>query len=161
MFEYEKFRPLMVDGTGRRLTTGLFEELVDPTTSSKPIFKLSDWRRKYVSIADPTEYRSAMALIGDWDHWQLLVSNPVFFKHLNEWRKEVEVKVRSEAVLQIVKQANSPKGTPAAKWLAEGGWIEKKKGKKESEESEHIEKEMRQKVASDAKRLGLVVGGKS
>src|SRR5690349_13466613 len=136
-FDYEAHRAQLIDSTGRKLTVGLFEELADPKSAIKPVFKLADWRKTYVDIADPTDYQAAMLLIGSWEHWQALVQNPSFFAHLEVWRREVEVKVRSEAIINLVKQSATPKGTPAAKWLAEAGFVPRNmRNKKQREEGE-------------------------
>lgn len=157
-FDYEKYRPVLLDSTGRKLTSGLFEELADPASSVKPVFKLADWRRIYVEIADPTDYQAARVLIGNWDHWEALAANPRFKEHLELWRKEVEVKLRSEAIEHLRKQARTDKGTAAAKWLAERGEAPAKRGrpvKGAPEEPDH-----RSAIRDDAKRLGLaLVGG--
>lgn len=156
MFSYEKNKAQLLDSTGRKLTSGLFEELADPASSVKPIFKLSDWREAYVRISDPTDYKAALELIGSWEHWEALVANPRFKEHLDSWRKEVEVKLRSEAIAHLRNQARTDKGVAAAKWLAEQGQEPKKKpGRPVANDPD------RNKVNDDAKRLGLlkVVGG--
>lgn len=155
-FDYEAFKHVLIDTTGRKLTTGLFEELADPASSIKPVFKLADWRKTYVELSDPTEYKAAMVLIGDWEHWQALLTSKPFLAELEQWRREVEVKVRSEAIVEIVKQSKGNKGTMAAKWLAEAGFSPRdKRNKKQREEGDSAEQEAKSKVAEDAKRLGL------
>lgn len=150
-YDYEANKSKLVDSMGRRLTTGLFEELKDPATVAPAVFKLSDWKKTYVAISDPTGYKAAMALIGDWSHWQQLVSNPIFKAHLDEWNKEVATILKSEAVDSLRNQAKLPTGTSAAKYLAEHGYVKKeKKSKGEQEISEVLDR-----AGSDAKRLGL------
>lgn len=157
-FDYAAFKHVLVDSTGRKLTTGLFEELADPGSAAKPVFKLSDWRATYVAVADPTDYRAAMVLIGNWEHWQALLTSKPFVEHLEQWRREVEVLLRSEAIVELVKQSKGSKGTMAAKWLAEAGFVKRdKRDKKNREDDESTEREAKSKVAEDAKRLGLKV----
>lgn len=125
--DYNKYKPLLIDSTGRRLTAGLFEELADPASSIKPVFKLSDWRRIYVDICDPTDYKAALALIGDWEHWQWLLKQcRMFAEYVESWRAEVDVKLASEGLTQLRKQAKDVKGTAAAKWLVERGAMPKR-----------------------------------
>lgn len=161
-YDYEANKHLLVDSTGRRLTVGLFEEWADPTSSAKPIFRLGDWRKVYVEVGDPTDYKAALVLIGSWEHWQLLVDNPRFRAELESWRKEVEVKLRSEAIDHLKRHARDPKGTAAAKWLAEAGFngeqVKRKPGRPKKDEEPAAEDGSR--VRNDAKRLGLVVGGR-
>lgn len=139
------------DVMGRRLTTGLFEELADRTTVASPVFKLSTWKATYVAVCDPTGYKAAMELIGDWDHWLLLVSNPIFKSHLDEWNNEVANVLKSEAVDNLRKQSRLPTGTSAAKYLAEHGYAKKEKKGRETAMLSEVDR-----APGDVKRLGLV-----
>lgn len=154
VYDYAANKHKLVDSTGRRLTTGLFEELADnPATA---VFTLREWRKVYIDVADPTDYQAALCLIGDWDHWNLVAESPSFRACLERWRREVEIKLRSQAILEMVKQSRSPKGTQAAKWLAEAGFVVRdKRNKKNKEDEEQASKEANSKIAQDAKRLGL------
>jgi hypothetical protein len=149
-YDYKANEAKLRDSMGRRLTTGLFEELKSVETVAPAVFKLSEWKAEYVAIADPTGYKAAMALIGDWDHWLQLVSNPIFKEHLDAWKAEVETKLKSEAVQELRKQAKTAVGTSAAKYLAEKGYA--KKEKKQKETLPEVDRS-----GEDAKRLGLKV----
>lgn len=151
-FDYAAHKPLLCDSLGRRLTTGLFEELADPSTATKPVFKLAEWRKRYVELADPTDYKAAMELIGDWDHWCALVANPVFKAILEDWRKEVVVKLKSEALIELRKRAKTENGTAAAKYLAEMGDEKKKTVSRTTRNNKAVEED---RVAADAARIGL------
>jgi hypothetical protein len=137
------------DITGRRLTTGLFFDL----GGKNAVFHLEDWYDMYIAVSDPTEYKAAKLLIGEWDYWLQLRKNPVLAKIFDQWRAEVEVQIKSVAVANIVMQAATDKGTAAARWLAEAGY----KGKiptKAAPKSTPATTPSR--VANDAVRLGLV-----
>lgn len=147
-YDYAANKAKLCDVMGRRLTTGLFEELKSADTAAPAVFKLSDWKRVYVEVCDPTGYRAAMVLIGDWDHWLCLVNNPIFKAHLDEWNKEVETVLKSEAICELRRQATLPTGTSAAKYLTEKGYATKeKKAKDQLPEMD--------RAGADAKRLGL------
>jgi len=148
-YNYKANESKLRDVMGRRLTTGLFEELADRTTAAPTMFKLSDWKQVYVTIADPTGYKAAMELIGDWDHWLQLVGNPIFKAHLDEWNKEVETVLKSESIAELRRQAKLPTGTSAAKYLTEKGYAKKEKKEKEGALPDV------DRASSDAKRLGL------
>jgi hypothetical protein len=154
MFDYEKNKHLLCDSTGRRMTLGLFEELADPASAYKPVFKLSEWKKKYIAISDPTDYKAAMELIGDWDHWLLLMDKQAFASVVAGWRAEVQVKIRSEAIEQMKKQSRSDKGTAAAKWLAENGVVPRNIGRPRKEQKEEADSA---RARDDAKRLGLSI----
>ena len=149
--DYESYKPVLLDSTGRKLTVGLFQELAED--KSKAIFKLSDWRKVYVDIADPTDYEAALVLIGSWEHWLALVANKQFAAELEKWRAEVDVKLKSEALTELKKQSRSDKGTAAAKWLAENGYNPKKVGRPRKDKDE--ESDVPRNVAADAGRLGI------
>lgn len=162
MYDYDANKAILTDSTGKMLTTGLFEETIRKHGSAAPApFKLSDWRKTYIRVADPTEYATAMELIGSWEHWLALRANPVLAAHFNEWLQEVEIKLRSSGVKELMKVAGrtgSPGAAAAARWLAEGGFIEDRRlrtkdGRKREEE---VKKQVQDRTAADAARLGLV-----
>lgn len=157
-FDYEANRHRLIDSRGVRITAGLFKELADGDSSFTPTFSLADWRKTYVEVSDPTDYRAAKVLIGNWDHWLMLMQVARFAEEVKKWRIEVEVKLRSEAILSTIKHSKSIGGTAAAKWLAEGGYTSRDKRKKaDKEEEAAIAKETKSKVKDDAERLGLSV----
>lgn len=129
----------------------MFVELSDSETI-KPIFSLAEWRTVYVDIADPTDYRAALSLLGDWEHWQwLLQKSSAFAENVSAWREEVATKLASEGVAHLRKQAKDVKGVAAARWLAEKGFVLKSRGRppktKEEESSDFG------RVSGDYKRL--------
>lgn len=150
-YDYEANKDKMVDSTGRRLSSGLFKELSgDPNAP----FEARAWRKTYVQLSDPTEYKAAMELIGDWEHWKFLRANPVVAKMLDDWKQEVATKLKSEAIKNMKDLAKTEKGAAAARWLAEGSFETRKVGRprkdKEVEESSG-------RPTADAKRLGITV----
>lgn len=147
-FDWLANKAIVTDSTGRRLTVGLFKELSDNPAAP---FSLEDWRKVYVQLADPTDYEAAYVLIGQWEHWNMLLDCKPFMEHLTKWRDEVAVKLRSKAIAELKKQAATDKGTAAAKWLAEQGTT-KTKGRV----LKNAEDGASQRVAADAKRLKLV-----
>jgi hypothetical protein len=148
-FDWAANKALVTDSTGRRMTVGLFKELSDNPAAP---FSIEDWHREYVRQSDPTDYAAAMTLIGQWEHWTMLLDCKPFMEHLEKWREEVAVKVRSEAVAELKKQSKTDKGTAAAKWLAEQGVV-KTKGRVLKNANDNG---VAARVASDAKRLQLV-----
>lgn len=161
-YDYEKNKHLVIDSTGRKLTTGLFHELIDPGSKAIPVFFLSDWKRTYVDIADPTDYRAAMELIGNWEHWEALLASKPFAVEVEKWRREVDAKLESEAIHNMKKLSRTDKGTAAAKWLAEKGYQAKTPGKRGRKAKEEPEGGVPRNIQEDAKRLGFGVinGGK-
>ena len=91
-------------------------------------------KKLYLDMSDPNEYEFATTYLLGWDHWQRICNNKVLSKHINNWRYELELKLRSEAVKLIRSKAKSESGINAAKWLAEKGWDKKEVGRPSKEE---------------------------
>lgn len=117
------------DSQNKILTVGLFKETIQTGNKSPAPFSLADWKKVYLELNDPTEYLPAMALTGDWQHWQA-VRNHHKLKHIFDyWAEELEMKLKSEAVRALLAQSAQPGGTAAAKWLAEKGYLQEEKKK--------------------------------
>ena len=127
---------------GKMLTNNLFlERRLDATQDSPFTLKRDDhtgddgrfyisMRKVYLEIADPTEYKFAMTVFGNWDHWVALQGNVVLLEHIDKWRKELHVKLTSEAVLKVeeLSKGTGASALSAAKYIAERGW-ESKRGR--------------------------------
>lgn len=144
------------DANGRFLTQALFWEYRND--SYKPLFTLKPYDHEvdgvlypslkliYMELADfpeDGEYDFAIAVFGPegWTQWQKIVANKLLFKGIiSEWRTELEVKRKAEAIKAIAQGARIPgKGFSAAKYLAEKGW-EKRAGRPSKEEVERTKK---------------------
>jgi len=136
MFEREQ----LIDHIGAYRTQSLFFE----TNKSKltPILTLKRYdleykgviltslHRVYMELADPTEYAVAMEVFGSWKQWEKIINNKLLLSIIQEWRDELEVKLKSDAIRALAKTAinEGSKGTAAAKYLAERGWEKRKAG---------------------------------
>ena len=138
-----------------------------PRIQTRKLFKdgtedLEDWRARFVAIADPTEYRGGIELLGSWKAWQSFKRNwPEFRdKILIGWLAEVEVKLRSEAIGNLCEQAATEKGSAAAKWIAEGKYNPRKVGapsKAEIERQAKIQARVYDEVEDDIARVSDMV----
>lgn len=151
-FDRRKNLSLVQDKMKRNLTVALFEETEDGRTDIKPLWSLKDWKEVYLDLKDPTEYLPAIHLIGDWDHWNVLVRSYAVGPYILSWREELKVKLRALAIANIVKQAQDPRGTAAAKWLAENGF--EAKLPKASKTQKLIE-ETSSDIVEHSKRMGV------
>jgi len=144
------------DTKGRPLTQSLFLEL---GYSDYSVYTLKDadheyegkvypsLKRLYLECADPTEYQFAVKHLLGWKHWQRISENRVIKKHVEEWREELEVKLRSEGVRNAIQHAQD--GTfQAAKWLADRGWDKRAAGRPSKEEMER-EKKVQEKISDE------------
>ena len=120
----------MVDSAGRPITQSMFLEI---GYSDAAIYTLKDedytyeghlypsLKRLYLEEADPTEYSFAVKYLLNWKQWLRLCENKLTRKHIDEWREELEVKLRSRGVKSAMYAAQEG-NYQAAKWLADRGW---------------------------------------
>tara|TARA_R110000868_G_scaffold373983_1_gene638337 strand:- start:84 stop:563 length:480 start_codon:yes stop_codon:yes gene_type:complete len=151
-----------LDGSGKRVILGLFKEFSRVDVKFKPIYTLAQWKDVFLDCRDPSEYAVAMHLLGDWDHWLEIRNHPIIKEHVDKWHKELEVKLRSEAIQQMKHHAKQVGGTAAAKWLADKGYTDgiSKRGIGRPKEEKEVPIKNIGRIAGDMARLGIVVGGK-
>ena len=138
----------MLDSMGKFRTQSLFLELGYGADS---LFTLKDQdhehegktypslKRLYLEFEDPTEYEFANTVLLGWRHWQRMCENKVIRKHIDEWREELEVKLRSQAIRDAIQEAK--KGHfQAAKWVADRGWSTRGAGRPSKADIEHEKK---------------------
>ncbi len=159
------------DSTGRFRTQSLFGEYKHPNYPAFFTLKKYDHKgrislyRKYMEIADPTEYQVAQRLFGSWEHWLQLTRAQWFREHLNEWRDELAVRMASERYQEmqdrVLKDPNSPTGIQASKWLSDMyGKKPSKRGRPTKAEIEARLKRDTSKISEieeDAQRIGLEI----
>lgn len=91
-------------------------------------------KRLYLDRADPTEYAFAKEYLYDWDHWQRLCNNAIVGRHIEKWRDELTLFLRSEGISAIIDTALTDKHYQASKWLADKGWQDIARGRPSKEE---------------------------
>lgn len=145
-------RRKFLDDLDRPLTQSLFLEI---GYSDSAIYTLKEIdheykgktyisaKRLYIELEDPTEYEFATKYFLGWSHWQRICANKIIEKHVNEWREELEVKLRSRAVRMNINAAAAG-NYQAAKWLADRGWLTRAAGRPSK-----VEVEKNLKIASD------------
>jgi hypothetical protein len=171
MYTYEQLKAV----TGKPRTKSLFYELsyVDP---SNALFTLKErdieaHGRHYVSLRnlfvamvpnDPTEYEFAQTVFGSWENWEAICKSPFVKPHIQKWRNEVEVKIKSQAIQAIAEEmkSNGRSSFSAAKLLLDKGWLDKDSAaqankKLKAKEEEEQNKEALSILSEDAERLGL------
>lgn len=83
--------------------------------------------RLYMEEDDPTEYHFATRHLDGWAHWERLVECTWFIPYLERWRRELEVRFRARALLNIRAVAGNPdskEAYQANKFLVGQGWKE-------------------------------------
>lgn len=64
-------------------------------------------RKLYLEEMDPTEYRFANKYLGGWDHFTKLKESDWFMEYLENWREELEVKLKSLAYERVMNEAQN------------------------------------------------------
>lgn len=171
----------LTDNRGRGLVAGLFWETKHP--DHQPSYTTMPYDREiegkfypslkkiYLALLDPTEELFVQeAFDGNWLQWDRVRNATAltkFFKRsikinvdipwYEEWREELEVKLRSKGIQAIVRIAEdeTAQSFSAAKFLATGDW----KGRRGRPTKEEKERELRiqtgiaQENAEDLKRM--------
>lgn len=80
--------------------------------------------RLYMEANDITEYSFAVTHLGGWVHWKMLSESNFFQPYITEWREELEIKTRSQALASIisVSQGTSKDAYAAQKFVANKEW---------------------------------------
>lgn len=165
-------RDMFVDDRGRYRTQSLFLEIAYDTDA---LFTLKDYdheykgktypslKRMFLEDSDPTEYIFATNRLAGWEHWQKISENKVLAVHINKWRFELELKLRSEGIKHVIHSARKKGNWLAGKFLAERGWEVRagagRPGKEEIERSIAIDKAIASEYEDDFARLKVINGG--
>ena len=140
-------RKKLQDSRGRPLTQSLFLEIGYKTEFA--VYTLDDvdkiykgktypsLKRLYLEAEDPVEYTFACEHLLGWKHWQRLCNNKITGAHIDEWREELELKMRSQAIQEIVEISTTEKGFQAAKFIAKKE-VENPKKKAKRTVKEHL-----------------------
>ena len=119
-------------------------------------------KKFYLETEDVTEYDFAMAALGSYKHWERVLESPIIRPHIDQWRKELNLKLKARAMRSIIKTAtDEDKWTfQAMKYLADNDYLDKK-NKRGRPSKDEIKAELRKEVEinktfkDDAERIGL------
>lgn len=138
----------MTDSMGRPITQSLFLEI---NYTEDAVYTLKDdhhehkgvlypsLKKLYLEMCDPTEYDFAVKYLLGWKHWQRLCNNKAIRKEIDEWREELEIKLRCEGIRKL-RQASQMGNYQAAKFLADKGWAPNRAGRPSKDDIEHERK---------------------
>ena len=79
--------------------------------------------------APGSEYEFSNEHLGGWQHWERICNSPLLGPEVEQWREELEVKLRASAVEEVIKISKGDKGFQAAKWIADGNYTPAKRGR--------------------------------
>lgn len=145
-------------GNGNFLTRGLFYETVGGDKSTV-LYTLKDFdhhnypslSRLYIEESDPTEYLFAKKHLDSWAHWEDLLGNTWFEEYITRWRRELEVKIKAQALVRIFDAGRSPDtktAFAANKYLLEGRWT--------PSETKKVGRPTKEAIAAEAQRLASI-----
>lgn len=157
----------MYDSQGKPLTQGLFLEINYDENYAVYTLKEKDHeyngkvykslKRLYIECEDPTEYIFATKYLLGWQHWKRICRNKLLLTHIQEWREELEIKLRAQGVRAMIDMSASESGSfQAAKYLADKGWDKREAGrpsKSELERRAKIEAVVSNEYSGDIARL--------
>jgi hypothetical protein len=154
----------LVDSTGRPLTQSLFLE-IGYTDFAVFTLKEQDFdyngkllpslKRLYLELEDPTEYEFANTYLLGWRHWKRMNENKILKKHFEEWREELEYRMRSKGVRSLLKSATNG-NFQAAKFFVDRGWEKRQAGrpsKAELEKEKAFQERVSEEYGGDVVRL--------
>lgn len=154
----------LIDSTGRPLTQSLFLEI---GYTDFAVFTLKDQdfdyngkqlpslKRLYLEFEDPTEYEFANTYLLGWRHWKRMNENKILKKHFEEWREELEYRMRSKGVRSLLKSATNG-NFQAAKFFVDRGWDKRQAGrpsKAELEKEKAFQERVSEEYGGDVVRL--------
>ena len=170
MLEYPEHGEHLKDAFGRYRTQSLFHEFFGTKQPQQPLWTLKEscskglpsLRLLYLEVADPTEYLFAQRAFGSWKHWLKVKKNKLIYQFIQEWELELEVKLRSHGLRQIIEESESGKAKfNAAKYLSKGEWKNLSgRGRPSKEEVERelkVQTRLADSLDDDAERLGLTL----
>lgn len=114
-------------------------------------------KRLYLEMGDVTEYDFANTYLDGWRHWKTLLESPGCRKHIDEWREELELKLRAQGLRQMIDMAqNEDKPSfQAAKYLADKEWTSKK-SKQDSRKDERQKRTLSKEFKDDLNRISNI-----
>lgn len=174
MPESSNWKPPYKSANNRWLTRALFwDQLQNVATVDRydepPVFTLYgdkpgliNARKTFVELGDPTGYKWAMKYLGDFDHWQVLMTRSWFRDAYETWVSELNAKLLGEAidVYRLLARTGSTEAIQmqAASKLAEQPWNKEKKGRPSKVDIDaQVKTEARKRSVEDddLERIGL------
>jgi hypothetical protein len=158
-----------------RLTRALFLEL-NTETMEQVLYTLKDedvgeypsLKRLFMEAGDPTEYIFAESYFENFEHWEIICEASWFAPYIAQWRKELVLKIKANALLNIQQEADEGgrNAFAANRFLLTNGWIEGPTTKRGRPSKTEVKEEARRiaedhfRLDSDIKRMNLPSVGK-
>lgn len=151
------------NAVGQYYTRHLFFETTPTADKSTVVYTLKDNDHRgfpslyclYMEENDPTEWRVAQKYLDGWSHWEALTDCSWFRPYFYRWRKEMEIRLRSENIARLMDTAagEGREASSAARYLIEKGWDQKEPYGKKGRPSKDQVREQAILIARDKERL--------
>ncbi len=112
--------------------------------------------RAYMDMADPLERDFANAYFEDYDHWMMVCNCKWFQPYIEKWRKELNLKIRAEALLrirEIAKDESNKASFAANRLLLAGEYLTKEEKSKVGRPSKEAIREAANELFSTEKSM--------
>jgi hypothetical protein len=93
-------------------------------------------KKLYLEMGDLVEYDFATTYLYDWTQWQKLLRNNMLIPHIEEWREELRLSLRSEGLATMINLAKNEGSYQAAKFLMDEGYMKTARGRPSKAEIE-------------------------
>lgn len=120
---------------GKHRTWQLFYELIDQADRPYCVYTLKDRehqgypsiKQAYLEMEDITEYDFANKYFDGWIHWERILNSAMVREHVNQWRKELELKIKAKALKALMKEAQEggKESVSINKFLVQRGYVDK------------------------------------
>lgn len=132
----------LVDHMGKPLTQSIF---LETGYSDFAVYTLKDdhhtyngklypsLKKLFIEKEDPMEYDFANQYLLGWKHWQRMNANKMLRAHFDEWREELEFRLRCKGIKAMLESAIGG-NYQAAKFFADKGWDKRIAGRPSKEE---------------------------
>lgn len=144
-------------------TTGADKSTVLFTLKDRDHEGFPSLHRLYLDCNDPTEHRFAVTHLDGWAHWERLCECPWFSPYLDQMRKELDLRIKSQALSRIISiaQSGAKEALTANRFLIEtdlrSASQERRGRPKKNNKAVEARKlsELKDLITEDAKRLEL------
>lgn len=114
---------------------------------------VKDYYQLYSEEDDPTEYSFVKKHIGSLEQWDSICSTLWFRPIIGQWRKELDLKIKSKALraLRMVASGDTRDAFVANRYLLDGNWKDTKT--KRGRPSKQDIQDEANRLASDSRRI--------
>ncbi len=148
-----EWRTKYKNASGQHYTLALFE-------GQHKVYSLAELGELYVEYEDLLEYEFAEKYLDGWSHWEKLLACQPIRVHIDKWREELDIKIRSRALRHIMEEASDPLNrsfVQANRYLIEKSYLldgGSKKGRGRPKKIEAVNNEFdMSRINADAKRI--------